>query len=58
MANLYGVMDMQSGILLKYGVPINIAEDIMEERIKRSSAGLCLSTTQGRSTRRVSSVSR
>ena len=34
MANLYGVMDMQSGILLKYGVPINIAEDIMEERIK------------------------
>ncbi|MBI5643208.1 MAG: NGG1p interacting factor NIF3 [Deltaproteobacteria bacterium] len=34
MANLYGVMDMQSGILLKYGVPINIAEDIMDERIR------------------------
>lgn len=34
MANLYAVMDMQAGILLKYGVPINIAEDIMEERIK------------------------
>ncbi len=34
MANLYGVMDMQSGILLKYGVPINVAEDIMEERIR------------------------
>lgn len=34
MADLYAVMGMQSGILLKYGVPINIAEDIMEERIK------------------------
>jgi len=34
MANLYDVMDMQSGILLKYGVPINIAEGIMEERIR------------------------
>ncbi|MBI5328295.1 MAG: NGG1p interacting factor NIF3 [Deltaproteobacteria bacterium] len=34
MAALYEVMDMQSGILLKYGVPINIAEDIMAERIK------------------------
>lgn len=33
MAALYEVMDMQSGILLKYGVPINIAEDIMAERI-------------------------
>lgn len=34
MANLYGVMGMQAGILFKYGVPINIAEDIMDERIK------------------------
>lgn len=34
MAKLYDVMDMQSGILLKYGVPINIAEDIMDERIR------------------------
>lgn len=34
MARLSDVMDMQSGILLKYGVPINVAEDIMEERIK------------------------
>lgn len=34
MAKLYEVMEMQSGILLKYGVPINVAEDIMEERIK------------------------
>lgn len=33
MANLYDVMDMQSGILLKYGVPINVAEGIMAERI-------------------------
>ncbi|GMR04245.1 MAG: hypothetical protein BMS9Abin23_0136 [Thermodesulfobacteriota bacterium] len=34
MANLYAVMDMQAGILKKYGVPINVAEDIMDERIK------------------------
>lgn len=34
MANLYDVMDMQSGILLKYGVPINVAEAIMDERIR------------------------
>ena len=35
MANLYAVMGMQSDILLKYGgVPVNVAEDIMEERIK------------------------
>lgn len=34
MAALYEVMDMQSGILLKYGIPINIAEDLMSDRIK------------------------
>ncbi len=34
MADLYDVMDMQSGILYKYGVPVNVAEDIMDERIK------------------------
>lgn len=34
MLKLYDVMDMQSGILLKYGVPINVAEDIMDERIR------------------------
>lgn len=34
MANLYDVMGMQAGILAKYGVPINVAEDIMDERIK------------------------
>ena len=34
MAALYEVMDMQSGIFLKYGVPINVAEDIMADRIK------------------------
>lgn len=33
MASLYEVMGMQSGILLKYGVPINVAEGIMKERI-------------------------
>ncbi len=34
MAMLHDVMGMQSGILEKYGVPINVAEDIMEERIR------------------------
>lgn len=34
LAALYEVMGMQSGILLKYGVPINVAEDLMQERIK------------------------
>jgi len=33
-ANLYSVMQMQSDILHKFGVPINIAEDLMEGRIK------------------------
>jgi len=33
-ANLYSVMYMQADILHRYGVPINIAEDLMEGRIK------------------------
>ena len=33
MADLYDVMGMQAGVLLKYGVPINVAEGIMSERI-------------------------
>ncbi|GER92698.1 NGG1p interacting factor NIF3 [hot springs metagenome] len=33
-ANLYGVMYMQADILNRFGVPINIAEDLMEGRIK------------------------
>lgn len=33
MANLHAVMNMQAGIMEKYGVPINVAEDIMAERI-------------------------
>lgn len=33
-ANLYSVMYMQSDILNKFGVPINIAESLMEGRIK------------------------
>lgn len=33
-ANLYAVMYMQSDILNKFGVPINIAEGLMEGRIK------------------------
>ena len=32
-ARLYDVMRMQSDILHRYGVPINIAEDLMDERI-------------------------
>jgi hypothetical protein len=34
LASLYEVMDMQAGILLKYGVPINVAEDIVRERTR------------------------
>ncbi|MEW6109017.1 MAG: NGG1p interacting factor NIF3 [Nitrospirota bacterium] len=33
-ANLYSVMHMQSDILSKFGVPINIAEDLMEGRVR------------------------
>ncbi|MBI5639208.1 MAG: NGG1p interacting factor NIF3 [Nitrospirae bacterium] len=33
-ANLYSVMHMQSDILNRFGVPINIAEDLMEGRAK------------------------
>jgi len=33
-ANLYSVMYMQADILHRFGVPINIAEDLMEGRIK------------------------
>src|SRR4030042_1623992 len=40
MANLYDVMGMQSGILAKYGVPINVAESIMDERIKEGERRL------------------
>ncbi|RJP23569.1 MAG: NGG1p interacting factor NIF3 [Candidatus Abyssobacteria bacterium SURF_5] len=34
MANFYEVMEMQADILNKFGVPINVAEGILEERIK------------------------
>jgi len=34
MANFYEVMDMQADILNKLGVPINVAEGILEDRIK------------------------
>ncbi|OGW37522.1 MAG: NGG1p interacting factor NIF3 [Nitrospirae bacterium RBG_13_39_12] len=33
-ANLYAVMQMQSDILNKFGVPINVAEGLMDGRIK------------------------
>lgn len=33
-ANLYSVMQMQSDILQRFGVPINIAEGLMDSRIK------------------------
>lgn len=33
-ANLYAVMHMQADILNRFGVPINIAEDLMESRVK------------------------
>lgn len=33
-ANLYSVMHMQSDILSRFGVPINIAEDLMDKRVR------------------------
>jgi hypothetical protein len=33
-ANLYSVMHMQADILNRFGVPINIAEDLMDGRVK------------------------
>lgn len=33
-ANLYSVMYMQADILSRYGVPINVAEDLIEGRVK------------------------
>ena len=33
-ANFYEVMDMQADILNKFGVPINIAESLLDERMK------------------------
>jgi len=33
-ANLYQVMKMQADILQRFGVPINVAEDLMDHRIK------------------------
>ena len=33
-ANLYDVMHIQADILYRFGVPINIAEDLMDSRIK------------------------
>ncbi len=40
MANFYEVMDMQADILNKFGVPINVAEGILEERIKEVERGV------------------
>ncbi len=34
MANFYEVMEMQADILNRFGVPINVAEGILEDRIK------------------------
>jgi len=34
LANLYQVMHMQADVLHKFGVPINVAEGILQERIK------------------------
>jgi hypothetical protein len=34
MANFYEVMEMQADILNKFGVPINVAEGILQDRIK------------------------
>ena len=40
LANLHEVMDMQCNILSLYGVPINIAEGLMKEKISEVSRGV------------------
>jgi putative NIF3 family GTP cyclohydrolase 1 type 2 len=40
LANLHEVMDMQCDVLNQYGVPINIAEGLMREKISEVARGL------------------
>ncbi len=40
LANLHEVMEMQCDVLSKYGVPINIAEGLMREKISEVARGL------------------
>ncbi|MDP3991146.1 MAG: NGG1p interacting factor NIF3 [Candidatus Nealsonbacteria bacterium] len=40
LANLHEVMEMQCGILSQYGVPINVAEGLMKERISEVARGV------------------
>ncbi len=40
LANLYEVMEMQCDVLSQYGVPINIAEGLMREKISEVARGL------------------
>lgn len=40
LANLHEVMELQCDVLNQYGVPINIAERLMEERISEVARGL------------------
>ncbi len=40
LANLYSVMKMQANIMSRFGVPINVAEGVMSERISQVERGL------------------
>ncbi len=40
LANFYEVMNMQSDILRKFGVPVNIAESLLEGRIREVERGI------------------
>ena len=40
LANLSGVMELQCDVLNKYGVPINVAEGLMKERISEVARGV------------------
>ncbi len=40
LANLHEVMDLQTDVLNQYGVPINIAEGLMKERISEVARGI------------------
>ena len=40
LANIYEVMELQCDVLSQYGVPINVAEGLMKERISEVARGL------------------
>ncbi len=46
LANLHEVMELQCDVLNQYGVPINVAEDLMKERISEVARGVSAANHQ------------